>query len=124
MLELSGEMFEQIRSSLKGLGGGRRSEPRAGLRIRAVVTPLGTDNKPGTPMEAHVRDISPTGIGLICAAPLFVGSVFAICMKDTQDNNLIALYTVRRCLAIGPSEFTIGGLLKTIVEPKHLAATG
>jgi hypothetical protein len=124
MLELSGEMFEQIRSSLKGAGGGRRGEPRAGMRIRSVVTPLEANNKPGTPMEAHIRDISPTGIGLICAAPLFVGITFAICMKDDMDNRLIALYTVRRCLAIGPSQFTIGGLLKGVMEPTHLANTG
>ena len=124
MLELSGEMFEQIRSSLKGSGGGRRGEPRAGLRIRAVVTPLAANNKPGTPMDAHVRDISPAGIGLICAAPLFVGTIFAICMKDDADNVVIALYTVRRCLAVGPNQFTIGGLLKNIIEPKHLAAAG
>jgi hypothetical protein len=124
MIELSGQVYDQIRSSLKGPGSGRRSEPRAGMRIRATVTPLNANNKPGTPMEAHVRDISPNGIGLICPVPLFVGSVFAICMKTPADSALIALYSVRRCLAIGRNQFTVGGLLKSIIEPKPMSATG
>jgi hypothetical protein len=124
MLELSGKIFEQIRSSLKGPGGGRRSEPRAGMRIKATITPLTDAKKPGKPIEAHVRDISPAGIGLICAAPLFVGTTIAICMKDEAESVLIAIYTVRRCLAIGPNQFTIGAILKSIIEPKNMAKAG
>jgi len=118
-MELSRELFDQIVSHLKGAASSsdKRHKPRVGLRKRVDLTPL---NAPGSPPLGHtsvmVRDLSPSGIGLMNHQRMDANSFFAIRLPSSAIGALVAVYKVRHCDLIEDGLYRIGAQLVKVCD--------
>jgi hypothetical protein len=78
----------------------RRSEPRYRLTVPVGIQPVDDDeNVVGAYVRAVTRDLSPSGIGLICQNPL--NGKLIVQLSNLDGNELCVLAQVLRCSANG-----------------------
>jgi hypothetical protein len=119
-VELSGEQFRQIVAHLKTLpsSSDKRKSPRVGLRTQVLMSELSDKgHKPSPPEYVRVRDLSPTGIGLMHNHRIPPGSQFVIRLPVATAHDLLAVYEVKHCKAVDMGMFGIGALLIKLHDP-------
>ena len=92
------ELIESLRSN-PGEPGERRKEPRVGLRVRAEIAlppPAGVTE--GKRVGVWVRDVSASGIGILCEHAFEAGDTFALLLG--ADGTGMMHCTVKNCRRI------------------------
>ena len=113
-MELSAELFEKTLQELKGDGGvggvERRNSPRVGMRCRVKLLPI-VDGRVGPPLEAWTRDISRSGIGIMCPMRLKTNTHYVVSLahqKDADKEHLVLYCTVRNCEELVRGIYVVG----------------
>jgi hypothetical protein len=118
-MQLSGEMFTKVISQLKGVDNksGLRSEPRVGVRSEVSITLLDeTAAARAGSRVAKVRDLSPSGIGLLAEISLEAGCLFAIRLPVQGGTPVVAVYKVMHSVMVEEEMYSIGARLMKLQE--------
>ena len=92
------DLIESLRSNV-GEPGERRREPRVGLRARAeIALPPPAGATEGKRIGVWVRDVSASGIGILCEQAFEAGDTFALLLG--ADGVGMMHCTVRNCRKI------------------------
>jgi|GEM_PF-2297066 len=123
-MQLSGELFRQILSQLKGLASDdeQRIGPRVGMHHRVLLTPLGSESGKSRPVVVSVRDMSVDGIGILHHVRLPAKSLFAIRLPVYGTRDITAVYSIKHCDVLEKDLFRIGGVLLKIDDPEGIAS--
>ncbi len=107
------DILRNLNSDRSGKTAEKRREPRVGVRLEAVVTPL----LPGAIAQGQrvtIRDLSRTGINIVCHGPMAKGTQFMVKMLKADQREINALYRVCNCNPLGPTHYAVGGSLLSI----------
>ncbi|GIW75902.1 MAG: hypothetical protein KatS3mg104_0965 [Phycisphaerae bacterium] len=120
-MTISAEMFQDILSSLNGDGrNGRIADRRKGARVgvRAILSieRLVVGDTGFLEANAHLREISRGGIGLISPVRMSKGEVFRVSFPSNQGNPIQVEYVVRHVQPLKPSLFRIGAQLQNLLQ--------
>jgi hypothetical protein len=95
----------------------RRSSPRVGLRVQVQLIPCRTGGRASV-QTAWLRDISATGVGLVCHELLEAGTYLVVCFpRKKKGQSLDVLFVVTRCTRLTPGHFSIGARFQRIIRP-------
>jgi hypothetical protein len=116
-MDLSAEQYKEIIQSLKAHGWERRNaeqrnQPRVGLRSHLSIRPQLADGAAQKASKVWLRDLSPTGIGIVHSQLLEEGTEFVAEFPTFNHRKLSVLYSVAHCHPLSKSLFNIGGRLK------------
>jgi hypothetical protein len=126
-MKLSAELFHHLSRSLSDqpsdhLSAENRGDPRARLLGRAVIIPC-TERCERKPVSVGVRDLSPTGVGVIHDQRLDQGDQFILRVPGQKQSAPPALLcTVMHCRVIGPAVFCLGASFAGRIEPGQNAS--
>ncbi len=117
-MELSAELFEQTIRLFKGDGSTikhqRRAQPRVGIRCRIKIVPIEA-GVPAEAIEVWTRDISRTGIGIICSHKMEAGDRFVVRFPRANEARPLALVcTVKCCSQLSKGVYAIGAIFEGI----------
>ena len=120
---LSAETFRNIMQSLRsdaacGRNAEQRSEPRVGLRSRATI--LISHGNRISRRVVRVRDISLSGIGLVCDDPIAEGTAVLVHLPGLPASSIIC--RVVHCDELDGGVHRIGCHFETVIEPSGDAA--
>ena len=108
-MTLTASVFQQILSSLKSDTGRRfneqRNSPRVGVRGKISILPLTVSREP---VEVWVRDVSVTGIGLLCPQAFPAGTRLLARFPKVDDEPLSLAYIVAHCKSVSRGLYVIG----------------
>ena len=111
-MTLTAAVFKQILSSLKSDTGRRfneqRNSPRVGVRGKISILPLTVNQEP---LEVWVRDVSVTGIGLLCPVAFPAGTRILARFPKIDDAPLTITYIVAHCKSVSRGLYVIGARL-------------
>lgn len=115
-MELSAELFEQTIRLFKGDGSAiknqRRCHPRVGIRCRIKIVPI-ENGLPGEPVEVWTRDISRTGIGIICSQKMKSGDRFVVRFPRADSAPPLGLVcTIKCCSQLSKGVYSIGAIFE------------
>ncbi len=117
-MRLTAELYSTIVASLRAGGDDRsqdrRDDPRVGLRVRVTLIAARSSGGAGA-VDVCVRDLSRSGVCIISAAPMAVGSQFIAYLPGGKADPLAVRYEVRHCTPIGAERVRIGAEFKGIV---------
>ena len=68
----------------------------------------------GRPIRASISELSSTGLGFVCLAPLAVGSRFVLRMDQLGAGPLLQVYHVIRCRGAGGGAWMVGALFDEV----------
>lgn len=123
-MELSAEVFEQTISRIKadkGRAPDKRAHPRVGVRYRMKIGVIEA-KKLGKPIDVWVRDLSRSGIGIMCPLQMLVGAQFIIMLPHLDDAPPLKLVCkVTNCRALAPGMFAVGADFKEFEKSIHAA---
>ena len=118
-MTLTAAVFKQILSSLKSDTGRRfneqRNSPRVGVRGKISILPLTVNQEP---LEVWVRDVSVTGIGLLCPTAFPTGTRFLARFPKLDDAPLTITYIVAHCKSVSRGLYVIGARLAEMPQRK------
>jgi hypothetical protein len=127
-MELSAELFEQTIRLFKGDGSAiknqRRTHPRVGIRCHIKIVPIEA-GVPGEPIEVWTRDISRTGIGIICSQKMRAGDRFVVHFPRADATAPLGLVcTIKCCSQLSKGVYSIGAIFEgmRLVKPEPPAA--
>jgi PilZ domain-containing protein len=120
-MELSAEFFEQTIAIMKGDCApgkqSKRAQPRVGIRCRIKLHSVGTGGA-SAPVEAWTRDISRTGVGMICSRRVNAGGRYCLMLSRKSGDAPLLLYcTVKNCSELAPGIFAIGAVFDSVSDP-------
>ena len=78
------------------------------------------DGKQSMPFQVRIDDVSPTGVGMVHAAPLDVGAEFMIKVPRQKWGDLNVLMTVVRCEQRQAGEYQIGLQISNVLDESAL----
>jgi hypothetical protein len=115
-MELSAELFEQTIRLFKGdssaMKNQRRCHPRVGIRCHIKIVPIEA-GAPGEPIEVWTRDISRTGIGIICSQKMKIGDRFVVRFpRETEAPPLGLVCTIKCCNQLTKGVYAIGAIFE------------
>jgi len=127
-MELSAELFEQTIRLFKGDGSAiknqRRCYPRVGIRCHIKIVPIEA-GRPGEPIEVWTRDISRTGIGIICSQKMKAGDRFVVHFpRESEAPPLGLVCTIKCCSQLSKGVYAIGAVFEgmRVVKPEPAPA--
>jgi PilZ domain len=128
-MELSAELFEQTIRLFKGDGAAiknqRRCHPRVGIRCQIKIVPI-KDGVPAEPIEVWTRDISRTGIGIICSQKMRAGDRFVVHFpRESEEAPLGLVCTIKCCNQLTKGVYAIGAIFEgmRVVKPEPATET-
>jgi hypothetical protein len=121
-MRLSAEMFNTIVAGLKSdsrSAKDKRKEPRVGVAGDAPLVSVGEGGRriSGT---VRVRDLSPTGIGIIFNQELPAKQRFVIQLLHEDNQPLWLVCKAAHCRAIDGGRFTIGARIDQLLRAKEI----
>ncbi len=122
------------RSGQAGSGLRRRKLPRVGLRQRVTILPLPADEghpavadhmklTPGghASMMVRVRNIAPSGLGIICNTPMAIESRFLLVLPRERGGIVHLLGQVKRCRPLDADTWDVGVQIRLDATPTELS---
>ncbi|MGE5609807.1 MAG: PilZ domain-containing protein [Bacillota bacterium] len=85
----------------------KRTGVRVALPLLAHAIPV-AHGLPAPSIHARVRDISSTGISILCHHPMRTGDSFLICLSRKDQTPIWAVCQVTRCRSTGDGIYLIG----------------
>lgn len=124
---LTADLWQSIVGSLKQRspdGAEKRKEIRVGFRCRLMIYPY-TAGHCGKPIAAWCRDLTKDGIGIVCQAPIHVGSQFVLYLPrpNSDQSPLCLLFVVIRSLRSRTGHSQIGARCLANVNQPHSIAS-
>jgi hypothetical protein len=93
--------------------------PRIPFGTPVIVQPMDHGSPPG---QARMRDISKSGIGLLCTTQMPLGESFLLRLPHSQCKHLWICCTVTRCHNVADGLFIVGADFDRIIEPPTASA--
>ncbi|MGE5609806.1 MAG: PilZ domain-containing protein [Bacillota bacterium] len=87
----------------------KRKVPRIDFSRCIEVIPV-KDHRPTPPIQARTRDISATGIGILCSRPMPAGDAFLICLPQKRGGQTWIVCNVTRCKPAAENLYIIGAV--------------
>jgi hypothetical protein len=118
LVGLTAEQFRQIterlRSDVPSRGSiEKRNAPRVGMRTKLQIFANGDERYP---LNAWLRDLSATGMGLVLSHALPRACEFLVKFPLNGQESLAVYYSVRHCKELGKNLYFIGAKLDRIIE--------
>src|SRR5687767_11037345 len=111
-MHLTAKQFEHIVSPLelgeKAPATNKRRAMRVAHRCRTAITPITEDNRPQTPLNVMVRDLSPRGVCIVYDKEIPQGTNFILRLTRPEGLPVSILCMVAYCRSINESVYTIG----------------
>jgi hypothetical protein len=86
----------------------RRDQPRAQVTAAATIIPLEYHQSPGA-VRVEIRDVSPSGIGIIHDRCFSLDEQFALLLPQAADTPAVVLCVVAFWQPVSRNAFAIGG---------------
>jgi hypothetical protein len=117
-MRLSAEIYEQIIGGLKSdgvIGKDKRREPRVGLAGEADYVTISGD---GTRQAgvAKIRDVSRTGIGLVCAQQVPKHQRFVVQLESSNEQPIWLVCNVAYCRRTDMGRFSVGAKIMQVLR--------
>lgn len=93
--------------ALPGSGREKRRAARLTSRAPAAIIPM-VDNKPGSPVNVQIRDLSPRGVGLLCNSDLPSNTPFILRLPRKNADPIAMLCTVCHGRLVAGGSYLIG----------------
>src|SRR4051812_10471385 len=107
-------ILQSLRADLK-IDDARQS-PRVGLRARTIIQSCSPEGAAiGAPVEAWIRDVSTSGVGLTHNRPLPPGQWIDLKLPDGSGGVISLACTIVHCQPISQGQYRIGA--KFVGEP-------
>ena len=112
-----GDLIKSLRSTQAGAGQ-KRTAPRVGVRIKVELLLLDPNTGFGAErITAWVRDISASGVGLLCNRAFKKDEAFDLLLAEEADNQERVPCFITYCRAVGADLFRLGAKFQGY-EPK------
>lgn len=126
-MKLSADLFNQITSTLRSdvqkvKGSEKRAQGRVGLRCTLELLPCSPASEIPPKTLVWVRDISATGIGLVCGRAVDNDVEFVAQFDRPGEQPLAVVYKVRHVRKISADLWSIGASFERII-PDHQMVT-
>lgn len=120
-MELSAELFKQIRDALTSTAGDakeKRNSARVSLSVQVKLMLLPSR----TTYSARVKDISSGGLGLLGETALAVGQRFIVHLRSAHQNPMALLGEVRHVRSPNRLHFVMGATFLEILDLNNVRA--
>jgi hypothetical protein len=121
-MRLSAELYQQIVAGVRSDSQGekdKRREPRVGLAGEADLITVGADGKRLAGL-AKVRDVSPTGIGLLFDHPLTPGQRVIVQIQAGKGQRIWLVCHVAYSKKISGGLFSVGARIKQLMRAEQI----
>lgn len=116
------DTLAQEENASRADGSEKRRATRKSVRIEALITPLLESAMSVDPIRIHVRDLSMTGMGFMCAVPIPPGTLWRMSLLVEHHTLGQQAFTVRHCRAISNNVCMVGA--QFCVDPTLIRLVG